>query len=237
LDGSYQNGNDRRVMEPIRKRILELIEARDPELNLKKVSLALGRNHAYLQQYIQRGTPKNLPEHERKLLAGILGIDESELRATVETVSSGVTPVIDTDKRHITKYPVPPPGDRDLPVLGIAVCGTEGFFMMNGEVHEWFPRPEQLRAVTNAYAVYVVDSSMEPVLYEGQVAYVHPTRHLTTPCLVLVELHDETAMIKQFVKRTPTKLIVRQFNPPRDIEVVLGQVKAAHRIVLTGDAP
>lgn len=37
----------------------------------------LGRNPAYLQQYIKRGTPRRLPEAERRDLARFLGVNEA----------------------------------------------------------------------------------------------------------------------------------------------------------------
>lgn len=49
-------------------------------LNMSKVSRGLGRNHAYIQQYIERGTPRELPEAIRRKLAPILQVPETQLR-------------------------------------------------------------------------------------------------------------------------------------------------------------
>jgi len=38
---------------------------------------ALGRNDAYLQQFLQRGSPRRLPEEIRHQLAGLLGVEVS----------------------------------------------------------------------------------------------------------------------------------------------------------------
>ena len=54
-------------LDPIRLRILKLVDQRGS--NLKQVSLALGKNAAYAHQYIYRGTPKVLPEDVREALA------------------------------------------------------------------------------------------------------------------------------------------------------------------------
>ena len=43
------------------------------------LSRMLGRNPAYIQQFIRRGTPKRLPERERGILARYFGISESLL--------------------------------------------------------------------------------------------------------------------------------------------------------------
>jgi hypothetical protein len=41
-------------------------------LELKAVSLAIGRNHAYLQQYIRTGKPRYLPEGVREALVRVV---------------------------------------------------------------------------------------------------------------------------------------------------------------------
>src|SRR5687767_6926573 len=45
------------------------------------LSRLLGRNPAYIQQYIKRGTPRRLAEEDRRLLARYFGVDERELGA------------------------------------------------------------------------------------------------------------------------------------------------------------
>lgn len=43
------------------------------------LSKLVGRNAAYIQQFIKRGTPKKLPEAERGILARYFGVDETVL--------------------------------------------------------------------------------------------------------------------------------------------------------------
>lgn len=43
------------------------------------LSRLLGRNPAYIQQYVRRGTPKKLDEADRRVLARYLGVAESRL--------------------------------------------------------------------------------------------------------------------------------------------------------------
>ena len=44
-------------MDAPRKLLVDTL-ARRPDLDLKNLSLAIGRNHAYLQQYLMRGSPR-----------------------------------------------------------------------------------------------------------------------------------------------------------------------------------
>jgi hypothetical protein len=45
------------------------------------LSRLIGRNPAYVQQYIRRGTPRRLDERDRRLLARYFGVDETVLGA------------------------------------------------------------------------------------------------------------------------------------------------------------
>ena len=86
-------------LDPVRKRVLDLIAHRDPPTDLKKASLACGKNHAYLHQFIHRGTPRKLPEHVRHALALHLGIDETVLRGEMTLPNYLLPhPALDPDK-------------------------------------------------------------------------------------------------------------------------------------------
>lgn len=63
-----------RVRDLLRKRIAER------GLDMAKVSRAIGRNHAYMQQYLSLGKPKELPEKVREALAGELELSPESLR-------------------------------------------------------------------------------------------------------------------------------------------------------------
>lgn len=72
----------RRPMSPARARLVEA--AKGARYGLKDLSIMLGRNHSYLQQYVVKGSPRVLPEEARHRLADILGVNEAELRETGE---------------------------------------------------------------------------------------------------------------------------------------------------------
>ena len=65
-------------MDVVRRRIQALL--RRDAVTLAEVSRAIGRNHAYLQQFMRRGTPKVLPEEVRIALAHYFDVDETELK-------------------------------------------------------------------------------------------------------------------------------------------------------------
>lgn len=65
-----QRENDEEL-DPVRTRLLQLLTATGS--NLRTASLAIGRNAAYLHQFVNRGTPKVLGEDDREMLAEQLG--------------------------------------------------------------------------------------------------------------------------------------------------------------------
>ncbi len=65
------------VSDPARSALAQLI--RDRGDDCASLSRLLGRNAAYVQQYLQRGTPRRLGERERELLARYFGVDEAVL--------------------------------------------------------------------------------------------------------------------------------------------------------------
>lgn len=74
-----------RRMDSVRKLLDGLI--RDRKLTLSEVSERLGKNHAYMQQFMKRGIPERLPERVRLQLAEMLDIDETLLGAPLKSTS------------------------------------------------------------------------------------------------------------------------------------------------------
>jgi len=71
----------------------------DPRLELERLcaergadfaglSRMLGRNPAYIQQYVRRGTPRRLGEQERRKLASFFGVSETLLGGPADTISA-----------------------------------------------------------------------------------------------------------------------------------------------------
>lgn len=81
--------------EEIRKKIARLINERG--LNFAKVSLSIGKNIAYIQQFIKNGSPRRLGEVERQKLARLLKVDEQELTDLPLKVSSGYALAVNQD--------------------------------------------------------------------------------------------------------------------------------------------
>ncbi|WP_143090114.1 hypothetical protein [Sphingomonas rubra] len=57
------------------------VRAAERGLSLSALSIMAGRNAAYMQQFMERGSPRKLPEDERRLIAIALDVDETLLGA------------------------------------------------------------------------------------------------------------------------------------------------------------
>tara|TARA_A100001015_G_scaffold278649_1_gene339033 strand:+ start:733 stop:1383 length:651 start_codon:yes stop_codon:yes gene_type:complete len=69
-----KNNERQKHLNSIRKKLSFFIK-QNKQLNLRDLSRKLGKNDAYLQQYISRGSPSFLPEEERKMLSDIINLD------------------------------------------------------------------------------------------------------------------------------------------------------------------
>lgn len=216
------------------------VRGRREELGLTQVELgkAAGLSYQAIQQ-IEDGTSKST----RKLL---------ELARALEVPPDWLTSDVDTP---------PPPKDKpniksaqslgnflnlapmplDLPILGMAECGPDGWSLWNGDVVDMIARPPNLAGVPNAYGVYVVGDSMEPRYYAGEVAHVHPAKPVAPGNFVLVQCkpadagEGPKAVIKRLVRRSGKKVVLEQLNPPKMIELDADQIMSMHRIVGSSD--
>lgn len=140
--------------------------------------------------------------------------------------------------------PLATPGGRDLPVLGAARGGEQGYFLSNGELFEMTERPASLVGIAEAYAVYMVGESMEPRYHNGETLFVHPFRPPERGKYVVVQLHGESEhasdlemeyLVKQYLGKTSKEIILFQFNPQKELRFPLRRVRAVHRVVGTKD--
>jgi hypothetical protein len=120
------------------------------------LSRLIGRNAAYIQQFIKRGTPRRLAETDRRILARYFGVDETALGAPETVPGSG-----------------PGRGLRPVPRLDVDASAGAGAFDGDerGGGHiafdpAWLRRvargaPEQLSIIR------VAGDSMAPTLADG----------------------------------------------------------------------
>lgn len=129
-----------------------------------------------------------------------------------------------------------------LKVLGMAEGGPDGWSLWNGDVIETIRRPDNLIGVEGAYAVYVMGHSMEPRFNQGEHAHIHPHKPLEPGCYVLVQRKPvdgyptPLAIVKRLVRRSGSKVVLEQLNPPKTFDVKSDEIVSIHRVVGSSEA-
>lgn len=125
----------------------------------------------------------------------------------------------------------------DVPVLGVSMGGDGHDFQFNGQTVDYVRRPLGIANARQAYATYVIGDSMVPAFREGALLFVNPDKPPSIGDDVVIELRPETdgepgaGYIKRLKKRTASRIVVEQFNPPKDLEFEWVEVRAIHRVV------
>jgi phage repressor protein C with HTH and peptisase S24 domain len=229
-------------LDPVRLKLLKLVKERRSDL--KNVSLAIGRNAAYLHQFVQRGTPKVLPEDVREALAQHLGCEEDELR------HRKVPPRKPREKKT-AQEPVRavPAGDglegfgriAEIDVRASAGAGAvnEGldevkhvwYFPDNLIRHEFRARTDDLRMIT------IDGDSMEPLLGSGDRIMIDTSQRVPAPPGIFV-IWDGMGLVAKRIEHEPNSepptVTIKSVNPEyQSYERLAEEVHIIGRVVWT----
>jgi SOS-response transcriptional repressor LexA len=202
-------------------------------LSLSELSLKVGKNHAYFQQFIKRGVPNRLPEEVRGRVAEILGLDELALR---QPLGPNLRFMYDRIQE------VPARGAAGwIPVYGHAVGGKDGEFVLSGNQVSEVLAPPTLLHVRDAYAVYVVGDTMEPRYFAGETVFVNPRLPISRGSFVVAQISkgeepEPRAYVKRFLSQDGKRLRLEQYNPKKILEFPASTVVAIHRIVMSSES-
>lgn len=128
---------------------------------------------------------------------------------------------------------------RDVPLRGIAACGDDASFILNGQTGDYVRRPPGIAGRRSVYALNVFGDSMYPVYRHNALVYVDPHRTPAVTEDAVIEMHPEDPNDnepgKGFLKRVKAirggKIVCEQFNPPGEIEFDRSDVKSFHRVI------
>ena len=198
------------MAEPVGATLERLAAARG--VSLSELSRLIGRNLAYLQQFVRRGTPRRLAERDRQMLAQFLGVDEALLGGEVR--EAAVT----------------------VPYLSVAASAGRGRAVAEERAvrHETFTA-QMLRAAGvapgRASLIDAVGDSMVPAILPGDRLLVDRDDVTITAAGIYVIRRGDDLLVKR-VRRDGAALVLLSDNaeyPPihaaaRDT-IVLGRVK------------
>lgn len=180
-----------------RKKLLQLIDER--ETSLKEVSLAVGRNHAYLQQFVHRHTPQQLPESVREALGRHFGIDADYFRDGHRDRKPANVVIHD----RLDDFVLIPAYDTALSAGHGAINAAQ-----REPIHHLAFRLDWLRSRTSAATdrlavLTVAGTSMEPELRHGDMVLVDLTvTRFTRDGMYAISRRSEDEVMVKHVERS-----------------------------------
>lgn len=153
--------------------------------------------------------------------------------ATVLTEVRAAGAAKDGDRRSNSSAP------QNMPHYGAAIGGeiegikehVELIELYTGEVLEWVDRPDDLRDDPMSYRLTIVGDSMVPRFNPGERVDISPRAPVRVGDDVIIQLRNDDddervkmVLIKAFVRRTATGILLRQYNPALEFEVSAEQI-------------
>jgi len=116
------------------------------------ISRLLGRNASYIQQFIRRGSPRDLEERDRTMLARFFGVDERVLGAPI--------------RNSVVEFVQVPMLNVEASAGHGAIAGLEAKWSKFGFDETWLRRLSISKA-TSLSIIRVQGDSMEETLHDG----------------------------------------------------------------------
>lgn len=206
------------------RKILERLCAERGE-DFAGLSRMLGRNAAYIQQYIRRGVPKRLGEDERRKLARYFGVDEAAFGGPQQDMvgPNGLVSV----KRHPVNVSAGP---------GAIVTGEVGkpYFAFE---ERWL-KSMTASSPSNLSIVRVEGDSMAPTLNAGDDILVDLGDSADRLRDGIYVLRLEDALVVKRIALSPVggRISVQSDNPayPDWPDCELGDIKPIGRVIWSG---
>jgi phage repressor protein C with HTH and peptisase S24 domain len=200
-------------------------------LSLSELSLKVGKNHAYFQQFVKRGVPNRLPEKVLGQVSEIRGTDQRILKEAVPSPAEFMRANAERGTGRSVAL---------IPVYGHALGGKDGEFILSGNQVSEVLAPPSLSHIPDAYAVYAVGESMEPRYFAGETVFVNPRLPISRGAFVVAQIskgdgEEPYAYVKRFVSQDARRLRLEQYNPKKMMEFPVSAVVTIHRIVMSGE--
>lgn len=189
-------------MTDVRTSLDQLI--RDRGEDYASLSRLLGRNTAYIQQFIRRGTPRKLDEDDRRTLARYFRIDESVLGGPAAPVVAAAS------KRRGADF-------VRFPRLAIGASAGAGSLEEDGAGTDFIVDARSARALGDTGAMSMIKvsgDSMEPTLSDDDdilVDSADAAERLRDGIYVL--RMDDALNVKRIVRNPTGGVSVRSDNP------------------------
>lgn len=170
-------------MDSVRQKLKEALDAKG--ITMAAASRRIGRNHAYIQQFLERETPQRLPEDARKRLAALTDLSETDLGAN----STGYTRAAPSSARTQSLPEIDVragAGGGGVAIEGFAEDPAGNQYVVDNVKDHWGIPGAYLRHElrTNPQSVYVAEimgDSMEPTLRSGDRVLIDTAHKAPSP--------------------------------------------------------
>lgn len=96
---------------------------------------------------------------------------------------------------------------------------------------DWVSCPPELTNVKNAFAYNVVNEDMAPRYNPGDIVFANPQKPLMPGCFALVINHDNTSVLRQFVKSNGDLFILKSYQGNKEETLPADSIKGIYRVV------
>lgn len=208
----------------------------------QSISRLIGRNAAYIQQYIKRGSPRRLDEGDRRRIAAFLGVPESLLGGTAPSPTSSQTSS-QTSSSRAPRASGRGPAMLVVPQLAVGASAGSGSSVDDERIEAGFafdPRwLRRLGADTRALSIISVEGdSMAPTLNDGDDILVDSADAAARLRDGIYVLRMDDALMVKRVARLPGagRISIKSDNPlyPSWPDLAADTVMLVGRVVWTG---
>jgi len=213
-----------------RTRLMEL--ARGRGVSLSALSAMIGRNAAYLQQFVRKGSPRKLEENDRRALAMFFGVDDAEL-------GGPMTPVVAVVRAGGgMAAPAPRAASAewvDIPRLALGASAGPGTVAVDEVAQDRLRFSQRwLRTLgldpAHLSVIEVAGDSMEPTLRDGDEILVDRSGRPWRDGIHVVRI-DDVLLVKRLEQGAAGTIRVISDNPAyantdraRDEVTIVGRV-------------
>lgn len=239
LDSPYIMSDD----EPATPAVYEaLMRIKPPHLSPNAWTVKAGVSRQFFSDVKKHGNPK--PETLTKVLDAIgwtverFKAETGQYPVATEVRGAGAVGFAEMKSMVFGEEPLAP-----LPLYGSAQGGELGeqhdFALTEldlSEVLDYLRRPAALANDRESYALTIVGSSMSPRFKPGERVGVSPRALVEIGDDVIVQLRGENTnrvrrvLIKELVRRSASHVVLKQHNPPRELQVERSDILAIHKV-------
>lgn len=191
------------------------------------LSDAIGKNPTYVQQFITKGSPRELRERDARIVAEI--IKSAPPNSSPPERRKGFAPVITPGRDLVSN-------ERSLPLYA-AARGGDGHVIVTFEAIDYRKMPTILQGVRGGYGLLITGESMIPAYWPGDEALVNPNLPPQRDTDVILyhtppqESGEAEAIIKRLVGMNDGEWTLEQYRPAETFKEARQEWPVCHRVV------